>query len=72
MYLADLCCSLNVFLTNSWLNLTKNSSCMGLSVFLGVFMFYEVKKIVEGKSDEPQNLNIPEIQFIDSGILVAL
>lgn len=32
----------------------------------------KLKKIVEGKSDEPQNLNIPEIQFIDSGILVAL
>lgn len=72
MYLVDLCCSLKVFVTNSWLNLTKNSSSTGLSVFLGVFMSYEVKKIVEGKSDEPQNLNIPEIQFIDSEIIVAL
>lgn len=35
-------------------------------------MSYEVKKMIEGNSDEPQDLNIPEIQFIDSGIIVAL
>lgn len=72
VHLADLCRSLNVSFTNSGLNLTKNSSSTGYQCSWGFSCLMKLKKMVEGNSDEPQDLNIPEIQFIDSGIIVAL
>lgn len=62
MYLADLCCYLKVFVTNSWLNLTMSSSSIRvISVPEGFLCLMKSKKNLEDKSDEPGNLNIPEI-----------
>lgn len=47
---------------NSWLNLTKsNSSIRVISVPEGFLCLMKSKKNLEDKSDEPGNINIPEI-----------